>query len=65
MEIIIYNNKMHYLLKETDPACCSHGHQMILKPGLRKRSNFPSLSTTTTSDVETHTQQGQHIVMDE
>ena len=36
---------------------------MILKPGLRKRSNFPSLSTTTTSEVETHTQQGQHMVM--
>ncbi len=36
---------------------------MILKPGLNKRSNFPSLSTTTTSEVETHKQQGQHMVM--
>jgi hypothetical protein len=36
---------------------------MILKPGLRSLSNLPSLSTTTASEVETHTQQGQHMVM--
>mmetsp|Transcript_11438 Transcript_11438/g.22918 ORF Transcript_11438/g.22918 Transcript_11438/m.22918 type:complete len:94 (+) Transcript_11438:2096-2377(+) len=50
-------------LNETLPACCSQGHQMRLKPGDKKRSNLPSLSTTTTSDVETHKQQGQHMIL--
>jgi hypothetical protein len=52
-----------YALNETLPACCSQGHQIILKPGERNLSNLPSLSTTTTSDVETHKQQGQHIMV--
>ncbi len=59
------NKKAMNSRNETVPARCSQGQKIQPSPAGSKRSNLPSRSTTTTSDVETQTQQGKHIVDDD